>query len=193
MKIVETQPFIHEFNITGNENNLPEILKHFNTPEECHEYFSSNLIAEHTKLYVDRVYTEEEITEFEDNILDIVKNQMPDAENKISDAEYSLQVAKKNKEKAVESYNALNTEIKDYRNEILKGTTELEIEAQRVFRFPYKGYYYHYVYLDNGMVVLAKITLMNEEERNELFSSSDKNEKFINSLLNEEKNKRKTK
>lgn len=192
MELVENIPFIHAFSVSGNDDNLPENLGKFETIEEFQEYFALNMVAEHQKTFAQRFYSEEEIAEMDGKILEIAKDEIPKAKEALNNAETNLAYAKKQVEYAKETYGALNTEMQDIAAEVKNGKTEIEIPANRINKVALKGKYYHYAWLDNGEVVLVKISFMTDSEKEELFSQTDKNEKFFETLKNG-KNKGKTK
>ena len=192
MELVENKPFIHAFSVSGNDDNLPENLGGFESIEAFQEFFALNTVAEHQKTFAQRFYSDEEIKEMDNQILEIAKDEIPKAKETLRDAEIKLVDAKKFKEGAFETYSALQTEMQDVAAEVKNGKTEIEIPANRINKVALKGKYYHYAYLDNGEVVLVKISFMTDSEKEELFSQSDKNEKFFETLKNG-KNKGKTK
>jgi|GEM_PF-2310188 len=191
MQVIEQIPFIHAFSVSGNDDNLPENLGTFETIEEFQEFFALNMVAEHQKTFAQRFYSEEEIQAMDEQILEIAKDEIPKAKQVLREAEIHLADAKKFKEGAFETYNALQTEMQDVAAEVKNGRTEIEIPANRINKVALKGKYYHYAWLDSGEVVLVKISLMTDSEKEELFSQTDKNEKFFEGLKNG-KNKGKT-
>ena len=191
MQVIEQIPFIHAFSVSGNDDNLPENLGTFETIEEFQEFFALNMVSEHQKTFAQRFYSEEEIQAMDGQILEIAKDEIPKAKQVLREAEIHLADAKKFKEGAFETYNALQTEMQDVAAEVKNGKTEIEIPANRINKVALKGKYYHYAWLDSGEVVLVKISLMTDSEKEELFSQTDKNEKFFEGLKNG-KNKGKT-
>lgn len=175
--------FIHSFKIDETENLLPKVLKEFKTYDECVEYFSKNLISEHVSVNANRFYDKNEIEDIKNSILEILTSDIPEAKEKVLEAEDVLARAKNDKKDKEETYNSLQLETQEKGIKISKGYEEILINSTKVFRLPYKGKYYHYVYLDNGKVVLASITQMTEEEKEDLFSSSGKNEKYLDATF----------
>ncbi|WP_379963946.1 hypothetical protein [Epilithonimonas sp. UC225_85] len=192
MEIVENTPFIHNFSVTGNDDNLPEKLGVFETIDEFQEFFALNTVAEHQKVFAKRWYSDEEIHNFRNEILEVAENELPEAKFQLSEKEIEFATAKKEKEIAIESVGALQTKIGDLAAEIKIGKTEIEVPANRTYKVPIKGKYYFYAWQDNGDCILVKVALMTDEEKEELFSQTDKNEQFFESLKNV-KNQRKAK
>ena len=190
MKIVEEKPFDYNFSVENNDEGVPEILGTFETLDEVREYLATNAVFENVDTSAVRFYSDEEIKDFKEKVLDIVENE-PQADDDRTDAEANLQQAKKDKEVAWENYNALICEMKDLAREIRVGTTSIKLPSLRTFRIPYKGKFYTYVWLDNEKVVLVDIYYIPENQKQDLFNANEKNEDFFQSLGNE--NKRQTK
>jgi hypothetical protein len=184
MHLLEEKPFEHNFSVAGNDENLPENLGNFETIDEFQEYFALNTVSEHQKTFAQRWYTDEEIHNFREMILGVVENELPEARENLAQKESDLQTAKKEKETASETVGALQTKISDFALEIKAEKTSIEVPANRTYRLPHKGRYYFYVWQDNGDVSLAAVYDIPEHEKADLFSSTDKNEKFFESLKN---------
>lgn len=192
MHLVEQEPFLHNFSVIGNDDNLPEKIGVFETVDDFQEYFALNTVSEHQKVNATRFYTDEEIQNFREIILGVVEEELPEAKHTLSEKEANLSVAKKEKEIAVESVGALQTKISDLALEIKSGKTNVDIPSNRCYRVPYKGKYYFYVWQDNGDCVLAYVKDIPEHEKAEIFSYSTKNDEFFEAFKNG-KDKRKAK
>ncbi|WP_347216655.1 hypothetical protein [Chryseobacterium sp.] len=184
MQLVEQEPFIHNFSVIGNDDNLPEKIGVFETVEAFQEYFALNTVSEHRKVNATRFYTDEEIHNFREIILGVVEEELPEAKMNLSEKEANLSVAKKEKEIALESVGALQTKISDLANEIKVEKTSVEVPSNRCYRVPYKGKYYFYAWQDNGDCVLTYIQEIPEHEKSEIFSSTSKNDEFFEGLKN---------
>lgn len=187
MQLVEQEPFIHNFSVTGNDDNLPEKLGVFETVEEFQEYFALNTVSEHRKVTATRFYTDEEIHNFRGIILGVVDEELPEARQNLSEKEANLSIAKKEKEIALESVGALQTKISDLADEIKSGKTSVDVPSNRCYRVPYKGKYYFYTWQDNGDCVLTAVQDIPEHEKAEIFSSTGttiKNDHFFEALQN---------
>ncbi|MHA7823660.1 hypothetical protein ACVVIH_12930 [Chryseobacterium arthrosphaerae] len=184
MQVVEQIPFIHNFSVAGNDDNVPENLGTFETIDDFQEYFALNTVSEHQKVHAKRWYTDEEIQNFREIILNVVEEELPEAKQNLLEKEANLSTAKKEKEVAVESVGALQTKISDLATEIKGEKTTIDVPANRTYRVPYKGKYYFYVWQDNGDCVLAYVQDIPEHEKAELFSSTNKNEEFFEGLKN---------
>jgi len=187
MKIVEDKPFNHAFCAESEE--VPESLGTFPTLDDAREHLALNTVFENVEISTSRLYSEEEIKEFKEKVLDIVENELPEADDKRENAEFEFQNAKKKKEEALEMYTALIVEMKDLAAEIRKGITDVKLPFFRAFRLPYNGKYYTYVWLDSGEVVLADVNLIPENQKQELFSANETNTFFFE----HDENKRQTK
>ncbi|WP_372483312.1 hypothetical protein AB9J70_06370 [Elizabethkingia anophelis] len=192
MEIVENRPFEHNFSVSGNDDNLPENLGHFETIDDFQEHFAINTVSEHQKVTAVRHYTDEEILEFREEILRVAEDQLPEAKENFSQKDIEFKQAKEAKEIAGEVVGALQTKISDLAAEIKEGKTEIEVPANRTYRVPYKGKYYFYTWQDNGDCVLVKVKDVPEHEKAEIFNNTDKNNAFFDNLKNG-KNKRQTK
>lgn len=192
MQLVEQEPFIHNFSVSGNDDNLPLNLGEFKTIDDFQKYFALNTVSEHSKVSATRFYTDEEIQNFRGIILGVVEEELPEARQNLLEKEANLSIAKKEKEIAVETVGALQTKITDLANEIKGGKTTIDVASNRCYRVPYKGKYYFYAWQDNGDAVLVKVQEIPEHEKAEIFSSTNKNEEFFESLKNG-KDKRKAK
>lgn len=192
MHLVEQDLFIHNFSVTGNDDNLPLNLGEFKTIDDFQQYFALNTVSEHSKVSATRFYTDEEIHNFRGIILGVVEEELPEARQNLLEKEANLSIAKKEKEIAVETVGALQTKISDLASEIKVGKTTIDVASNRCYRVPYKGKYYFYAWQDNGDCVLVKVQEIPEHEKAEIFSSTTKNEEFFESLKNG-KDERKTK
>lgn len=184
MELLVNTPFIHNFSVSGNDDNLPEKLGTFQTIDDFQEFFALNTVSEHQQVMATRHYTDEEIHNFREEILGVVENELPEAKTILGDKEFELSVAKKQKEIALESVGALRTKIDDLAAEIKEGKTQIEVASNRTYRVPYKGRYYYYVFQDDGDCVLAKVLEVPEHEKTEIFNNTDKNDKFFEGLKN---------
>lgn len=192
MELVQEKEFLHNFSVVGNDDNLPEKIGVFENIDSFQEYFALNTLSEHKQVEAVRHYTDEEIHNFREEILEVVENELPEAKILLADKEYELSLAKKQKELALESVGALRTKVDDLAAEIKEGKTTIEIPSNRTYRVPYKGKYYFYVWQDNGDCVLAKVLDVPEHEKAEIFNNTDKNDSFFENLKNG-KNKGKAK
>ncbi|MDV3536802.1 hypothetical protein CMU91_14885 [Elizabethkingia anophelis] len=192
MELVEKEPFIHNFSVTGNDDNLPENIGYFKTIDDFQEHFAVNTVSEHRKVSAVRHYTDEEILGFREDILRVAEDELPQAKEELSKRDIEFKKAKESREDAIETVGALNTKIGDLAAEIKEGKTEIEVPANRTYRVPYKGKYYFYTWQDNGDCVLVKVLDVPEHEKAEIFNNTDKNNTFFESLKNGN-DKRKTK
>ncbi|MGG7470806.1 hypothetical protein [Chryseobacterium arthrosphaerae] len=182
MKIVEQEPFIHNFSVNGNDDNLPEKIGVFETIDEFQEFFALNTVSEHQKVTARRWYTDEEIQNLREIILTTVEEELPEAKQNLMEKESNLSTAKKEKEIAVESVGALQTKISDLVTEIKGEKTTIDIPSNRTYRVPYKGKYYFYVWQDNGDCVLAYVQDIPDHEKAGLFNTTKKNDQFFKDL-----------
>ncbi|MCT4034864.1 hypothetical protein HZQ14_15685 [Elizabethkingia anophelis] len=127
MEIVENRPFEHNFSVSGNDDNLPENLGHFETIDDFQEHFAINTVSEHQKVTAVRHYTDEEILEFREEILRVAEDQLPEAKENYSQKDIEFKQAKEAKEIAGEVVGALQTKISDLAAEIKEGKTEIEV------------------------------------------------------------------
>ncbi|CAA7196719.1 type II toxin-antitoxin system RelE/ParE family toxin [Chryseobacterium potabilaquae] len=191
MELVKNIAFIHNFSVADNDENLPENLGNFQTIEEFQEYFALNTLSEHQKVFAKRYYSDEEIHYFRNEILEVAENELPEAKQQLAEKDIQFSMAKKEKNIAFDFVRALQTKINDLAAEIKIGKTGIEVPANRTYRVPYKGRLYFYTWQDNGDCVLVKVALMSDEEKEELFNHTDKNEQFFENFKNV-KNKRQT-
>jgi len=184
MKITKTKPFIHDFKVTGNEDELPELLGDFENIDRAKLFVSKNFISEHVKSTATRFYTNIEVHNMRSEVHEELEEHQFDLKRKLSEATTVFDEAKKNKNDAEEALRASMTKVKDLSAEIRQGTTSVAIEPSRVFRLAVNGKYCTYVYTDDFKLVLCNVTIIPEYERKELFNSSTKNEDAFDKMKN---------
>ncbi|ROI02913.1 hypothetical protein EGI16_12130 [Chryseobacterium sp. G0240] len=91
MQIVEQIPFLHNFSVVGNDDNVPENLGIFETIDDFQEYFALNTVSEHQKVNAKRWYTDEEIQNFREIILNVVEEELPVGNKEIKDLKIELE------------------------------------------------------------------------------------------------------
>lgn len=186
MKVTETKPLIHDFRITGNEDELPEFLGEFENINMAKVFVSKNFISEHIKTTATRLYTNVEIQMLRGEIHEELEEKQFELKEKLTVANSVFEEAKRSKNDAEEAVRASMTKVKDLSSEIREGTTKLSIEPSRIFRLAVNGKYYSYVYTDDFKLVLCDVSGIPEHERKDLFNSSTKNEEAFKNLMDGE-------
>lgn len=184
MKAIKDKPFNHQFKPSGNDDDIPVSLGDFKTIDKAKAFMNKNFISEHLSDVAKRLYSEEEISEMRLEVNMALENERPILEKEFLDASTKFELAKTHKNEALESLNGCINKCKNISDEIKSGWTEINLEPARTFRIAVNGKYYTYVYLDNGAMVLAKITIIPEHELKNLFNSVEKNEQSLCELFN---------
>ncbi|WP_139959198.1 hypothetical protein [Flavicella sediminum] len=186
MKIAETKPFIHDFKVTGNEDNLPEFLGNFETVDDAKLFISKNFISEHVKGVATRFFTKAEIEEMRSEVHQELEEQQFELKKKLDTATILFEQAKKNKNDAEEALRASMTKVKDISGQIRERTTTVAIDASRSYRLAVHNKYYTYVFTDRFELVLCDVMDIPEYDRKDLFNSLLKNEEAFEKLINGE-------
>lgn len=186
MKVVQEEPFYHEFKHAENIDEIPEKFGGFESIEEATDFVIKNFVAEHVTDVVKRLYTDDEISDLRLEVNHELEDERPLKEKEYINASMSFELAKTRKEEANEALNACVTRAKNISDDIKSGWTEFNLGANRSFRIAVNGRYYTYAYIDDGTLSLAKITIIPEHELGNLFNSVQRNEKSLKALYDEQ-------
>lgn len=192
MKLLPKEnPFIHDFFLSNNEEQLPELLGEFKTIAKAKKFINDNFVSEHVSDVAKRYYSDDEITEMRLTVNAELEDVRPLLENDYMEASIEFEAAKTKKNDALEALNACITRCKNISDEIKSGWIQISIDPAFSFRIAINGKYYTYVYLDDGKLVLAKIITIPEHEIKNLFNSVEKNEESIKLMMDAEIKKQK--
>lgn len=159
------------FNIDEN-NEFPTVLFEGKTFDEIAKLLGSEFIVLQDKdVIVQRVMTEDEISEIRRVYGEIAEEELPEVRNKLEEI---TQAYKREKEELLGQITALDNKFLDLVSVAKNGVTDYTPESDKTFRIPIAGHYLTYTYL-NGKFQLAKSIPIPENQRYDLFNSSDKN------------------
>lgn len=160
---------------TGSKS-LKEAYKKLD--EKC-VYLSSNTT-------VNRKLDEMEIDDIRQNYTSMVENERIEAKSNLMSALTQAEIMKKKIKSDIEEAESIldgvETQINDHVRMIKRGTTEMQLDAEKSFRIALDNKYLYYTWTGDAFS-LAKVENMPFIQQGELFSSQSKNQETFTELF----------
>ena len=184
MKDLNYLPKNVEFDI-NIQTAFPTTFGKFNNADEAQEFISKNLVAINQRITASRFLDNFEKSEIRKEYQEILESKLPYIEKDLQKANYEFTLAKENLKKCQENLNATQNEVKALAIEVKKGIREMTFDEIHTWKIPYQNQFHIVTFIQNELKVY-KIVDITETEKSELFSSSEKNEIFINDNFTKE-------
>jgi hypothetical protein len=179
MKSLENyRPANLEFEV--NTNEVPLNLGNFKTDKEAIEFINSKLTALGQKITALRFIDNFEKSEIRKEYNDLLENKLPFLKKDLQKAEMELKEAKDKVKELQSQVDGTITEAESLAVQVKIGTKEINLDDNFTWRVAYNGKYFYYTFIDN-QIKLAKIAIIPDYEKSELFNQQENNAAFFNS------------
>lgn len=161
------------------DNRFPQIIFNEMCPQEIGEMLSKNFVAlQENGLKVNRLMTEDEITEVRAVYGDIAEQQIP----KISaELEMITSAFKAQKERLTAELTALNNEFTDLVSVAREGVRDFTPEPENTYKIPVAGHYLYYTYTGTKFQLIS-VREIPSDERYDLFNTGEKNKEMLEQM-----------
>lgn len=191
MEVVETYtPANVEFTVHTESEEIPKSLGEFKNQKEVQKFLNdNNFVVVNAKTKATRLMDDIEKNDIRSLYIYELEEEEPMLQNRLHDAQIAYDLAKKELKTAQEMVSASTSKVKTYRNEIVEGLTQMELDQSKTFELAFRNQYLYYTFINNELV-LCKITNIPDYEQNGLLNSSEAN---IDAMMAIRKQKEKTK
>lgn len=191
MDIVNTYtPAVIEFTVKTESEEIPNVLGKFKNQKEVQKFFNeNNFIVVNSKVTATRLMDDVEKNDIRSLYIYELEEEEPTLQKRLLEAEAAFSKAKDELAVAKEMVSASTNKVKAYRNEIVAGTTQMELDQAKTFELAFRNQYLYYTFI-HGELVLCKISNIPEYEQNGLLNSSESNVDAITNLLKQKENKK---
>lgn len=177
MKKEDYRPKNIEFDV-NIQTQFPASFGTFKNADEVQEFMSKNFVAINQKITASRFMDNFEKNEIRKEYIDLLELKLPLLEKDLQKALFTLSVAKEEAKDCQENVNATQNEVKALASEVKLGLKDVVCDDLFTWKVPYKGKFYVVTYIENELKV-CKVLDIQETEKMELYSSSEKNEQVI--------------
>lgn len=174
----EYRPAVIEFEVVGNLNEIPHDLGSFQTADDAKDFMHQNFTYLTSNLTAVRYMDNTEKHRIRQSVCELNEDELPRLQKALDEAEYDLKKAKDAVKAAQEAVNSTINTLRSYGVDIKRGTRPIELDEEFTFKVSYGGKFLYYTFIDNR-IKLASISDILEHEKGELYSSSEKNDEFV--------------
>lgn len=190
MEIVNTYvPEIVDFTVSTENEEIPRSLGEFKNQKAVQKFFNdNNFVVMNSKVKATRLMDDIEKNDIRALYIEELEEQEPMLQKRLNDAQIAFDRAKDELSTAKEMVSASTSKVKTYRNEIVAGVTQMELDQSKTFELAFRNQYLYYTFI-NGELILCKISNIPEYEQNGLLNSSEANVDAI-TKINKDKEKK---